>query len=116
MPSRSIRDQMQMRPQPVMGVRPTSPQPVQARPMPAPQARPAIMNPAIQRPSAGGAGSITPQLVAQPAPTGQVVNQAMSQINTQPQQPRPAVAVQQAPVGNAPARAIQPMIRQPNSR
>lgn len=110
MPSRSIRDQMQMRPEPVMGVRPTSPQPVQARPIQSTPARgPAVIG-------TGRQAAVVPQVQAQPVPTGNIVNQAMSQINTRPQQPRPAVAVQQAPVGNAPARAIQPMIRQPNSR
>ena len=110
MPSRSIRD-LRQRPAPVMGVRPTSPQPIQARPLQSAPARgPAVVG------TGGQVAAPVPQIQAQPAPTRATVQQGMAQINAAPIQARTPVPVQQAAVGQAPMRTVQPMIRQPNVR
>lgn len=106
MPSRSIRDQMQMRPAVTPGVRPTSP-----RPQVQPQIRPAAA-PVRGGAVVGSGQSVTPQVIAKPAPTQMNVQQGMNQVNQQAIQPRVAVPVQQGPVGNAPAvRPVAPMVR-----
>lgn len=108
MPSRSVRD-IRQRPEPVMGIRPTSPQPVQPRP---------IQSTPTRGPAVVGSGNqvATPQIQAQPAPTQNIQQGMMAQINAAPQQPRVAVPVTAAPIGQAPGRVATPVIRNPNIR
>lgn len=108
MPSRSVRD-LRQRPEPVMGIRPTSPQPVQRRPIQSTPARgPAVIG--------SGKQVVTPQVQAQAAPTQNIQQGMMAQINAAPQQPRLAVPVTPAPIGQVPGRVATPVIRNPNIR
>lgn len=132
MPSRSIRDQMQMRPAPVPGIRPTSPQPrpqVQVGPQgqrrqvgpvnPGPVnvgrrpiSSPPIMNPAMHL-GGNGVGTMSPQVVGGHPPTMATVANGMTGINAAPIQARTPVPVTQGPVGAAPGGPTlqRPMIR-----
>lgn len=123
MPSRSIRDQMQMRPAVTPGIRPTSPQPAvqpQIRPTAAPVRAPAVVGTAPRMPTSpppisnlqvqpqaqSGTGSLSPQVLSGPAPTMATVSQGMNQVNQVATQPRVAVPVQQGPVGARPAASV----------